>query len=295
MKVSVIINVHSGTQFSQFRAAAESVLGQDYEDIEFIIVVSDAPQMLSRIQNEYGDLPDTKIVSLDEDNGLSPARNAGARAASGDIVVFTDDDVIADSSWISELIEVYEEHDPVGVGGHVNPIWPDAKPWYLPAEFYWLVGVTHRNFVSEQKPQPVRNTFGCNISFEREAFLSVNGFREDLGKNQKNPLQGEEAELCNRIQGEFWYTPDAMIHHKVDREQLAISYLLKRSFWQGYSKAALRKQTSDESLFLTELFLTSIPQRLLKPSIKNLGQAMVLLVLTLLVGIGFSYGIVDKK
>ena len=227
---------------------------------------------------------------MEVDEGLSTARNEGAEVATGDIVVFTDDDVVADPGWVEALIEIYEREDPAGVGGNVKPIWPNGSPWYLPSEFNWLVGVMYDHFVDEQRPQPVRNTFGCNISFNREAFLEAGGFRVDLGKNQEKPLQGEEAECCERIDGEFWYTPDALVEHRVDPGQLTLQYLFRRAFWQGFSKAALTEDTDSESSYLKYLLFRSIPRRLTQPSLRNLGQIPMVLVLTSLVGLGFVYG-----
>jgi glycosyltransferase involved in cell wall biosynthesis len=290
MKTSVVINVHAGTHLEGFVAAADSVLRQDHDPIELVVVVSDAPELRDDIAAKYGDDPETRIVALDDDDGLSAARNAGAEAATGDVVVFTDDDVVAEPTWLSELVAVYETHDPAGVGGHVVPSWPGDEPWYLPGEFYWLVGVMHDNFVPEPEAQPVRNTFGCNISFTREAFLDAGGFREDLGKNQQNPLQGEEAELCERIEGAFWYTPDAVVRHSVDEGQLSPRYLLRRAFWQGYSKAALADDMGSESSFLSDLITDGLPRRLARPTRTNLGEVGMILVLTTAVGLGFAYG-----
>lgn len=290
MLPSVVVNVHAGTEFEQFVAAADSILAQEGVELEFVVVVSDAPELRERIAEKYGQRDQSQIIALDEDNGLSVARNAGAEAATGDVVVFTDDDIVARPEWLTALVRIYEKHDPVGVGGRVLPSWPgDRSPWYLPAEFYWLVGVTHDNFVDEQVPQPVRNTFGCNISFNREQFLAAGGFREDLGKNQQNPLQGEEAEFCERLDGAFWYTPDAVVEHSVDPGQLSVRYLLDRAFWQGYSKAALAEETSNESSFLRHLFLEGIPRRLLRPTPRQLGAALMAIVLTGAVGLGFLY------
>ena len=290
MDPSVVVNIHGGTDIKQFEAAADSILGQSYESFELVIVVSDAPRLCEVIERRYGDIPNVQTVSLDKDDGLSAARNTGAAAATGDIVVFTDDDVVAEPDWLAELIGTYEQYEPAGVGGHVVPIWPDEKPWYFPNEFFWLVGVMHDNFVETQEPQPVRNTFGCNISFDREAFLAAGGFREDLGKNQDNPLQGEEAELCERLNGKFWYTPDALVHHRVDGGQLSVRYLFRRAFWQGYSKAALAEDMSGESTFFRHLWTESIPRRLANPSRECLGETAMIFALTGLVGLGFLYG-----
>lgn len=290
MRVSVIVNVHGGTDLDQFYAAADSVLTQSYDNMEFLVVAADAPEALTAIEDRYGDGSILRTVTLNEDEGLSTARNAGAEAATGDIVVFTDDDVIAEPDWLSELVAIYETHDPVGVGGRVIPIWPEGKPRYLPNEFFWLVGAMHDNFVDEHVPQPVRNAFGCNISFDRAAFLEAGGFREDLGKNQDRPLQGEEAELCERIDDEFWYAPDALVRHRVDPGQLSARYLFRRAFWQGYSKAALAEDTSSETSFLGNLLTDSIPRRISHPSPEGLGEVIAILLLTGSVGLGFLYG-----
>jgi GT2 family glycosyltransferase len=290
MEPSVVVNIHSGTDLRQFSAAAESILAQDAPSFEFVIVVSDAPVIERHVTEHYGEHPVTTIVSLETDEGLSTARNAGAKAASGDIVVFTDEDVLAEPDWLSELVAVYARRNPIGVGGNVLPQWPTSKPWYFPEEFFWLVGVTHPNFVKRDEPQRVRNTFGCNISFRRASFLDAGGFREDLGKNQTNPLQGEEAELCERLDDEFWYTPDAVVHHRVDKNQLTVWYLLTRSFWQGYSKAALAKDMSGESSFLKEIMFDALPRRFRRPSREHLGEAAAICLFTVTVGLGYSYG-----
>lgn len=295
MKVSVVVNAHAGTSFQEFCGAADSILAQDYDDFEMITVIADAPKIYEQLTDQYGDHDRTRFVWLEEDTGLSVARNAGAEASNADIVVFTDDDVVAEPDWLTELVAIYERYEATGVGGHVVPIWPDKKPWNFPNEFFWLVGVMHDNFVEKQKPQPVRNTFGCNISFDREAFLDAGGFREDLGKNQKYPLQGEEAELCERLDGKFWYTPDAIVHHRVNVDQLSVRYLFRRAFWQGYSKAALADDMSGESSFFRHLCAESIPRRLANPSKGHLGEIAMILSLTGLVGIGFLYGKFSAK
>ncbi len=290
MKASVVLNVHQGTDFDGFCEATDSVLGQEYDDMEVVVVVSDAPSLEAEIAESYGRLENVRIVALEDDDGLSTARNYGAEVSEGDIVVFTDDDVIAEPDWLSHIVQTYEAHEPDGVGGRAVPIWPAGNSGYLPDEFYWLVGVMHDNFVDVAEPQPVRNTFGCNISFDRDVFIKKGGFREDLGKNTDKPLQGEEAEFCERLDGEFWYTPHATVRHKVDTHQLSTEYLLKRAFWQGYSKAELADDMSDESSFLQDLLCDSIPRRLKRPTTRNLGEVAMLLLLTGAVGSGFLYG-----
>ena len=53
----------------------------------------------------------------DEDGGLNAARNAGIRAASGDLVAFTDDDCEPAPTWLRELIEPMRDPTVDGVAG----------------------------------------------------------------------------------------------------------------------------------------------------------------------------------
>ena len=50
--------------------------------------------------------------------GLSSARNSGIRAATGEVVAFTDDDCRADEDWLYYLVNDLERGDFAGIGGH---------------------------------------------------------------------------------------------------------------------------------------------------------------------------------
>jgi glycosyltransferase involved in cell wall biosynthesis len=242
------------------------------------------------------------VHCLDENVGLLEARNAGAEVATGDVVAFLDDDAIAAEDWVAELVTVYEARDVPAVGGKMTPAWVAGKPTTLPAEFYWLVGVTHEGFADG--PGEVRNTFGSNISFRRSVFLNLGGFDANIGgrKGDAN-LQGGETELCARMQAAYghgvYYTPDARVAHKVFAYRTSLPWLLDRAFWQGYSKRAMAvlvaESTGAESAFLGHLFRSSIPRRirslLASPSVPKLLQFVMLFVFTAAVGLGYAYGV----
>lgn len=54
MQVSVVVNVHQGMDFNQFRDTSASILEQTYDNIEFIVVVSDVPDLASGIKDFCG-------------------------------------------------------------------------------------------------------------------------------------------------------------------------------------------------------------------------------------------------
>ena len=74
--------------------------------------------------------------------GISHARNRGIREAKGEIIAFTDDDVIVDKHWIQNIDKAFKEHDDVAcVGGKILPIWEVPKPKWLKPNLYDLFSI----------------------------------------------------------------------------------------------------------------------------------------------------------
>ncbi|MGQ4554915.1 glucosyl-dolichyl phosphate glucuronosyltransferase [Halobellus sp. GM3] len=306
MKVSVVICTYTLDSYEHFEEAVESVVNQTYDNVEIVLVSDGNEAAFERLRNDYGDLEDVVVTMTDENVGISAARNHGIEYASGDIVAQIDDDAIADPEWIEELVGVYEDTDAIAVGGKMTAAWVAGKPSFLPEEFYWLIGVTHRGFA--EPGEEVRNTFGSNISFRREVIEELGGFDPHVGRKGDAEIQAHESELGTRLRREFGrgviYNPDAKVAHKVFDYRTDPAWLAKRAFWQGYSKRALETLISDaesgeESDFLRYLLLESVPDRLRRlfrdPSRARVSQLVWLLLLTGLVGFGYLYGIVKWR
>ncbi|MBX0294012.1 glucosyl-dolichyl phosphate glucuronosyltransferase [Haloarcula nitratireducens] len=310
MRVSVVLCTHTIERYDDCRAAAESVLSQTHENVELVLVSDGSEAVADRFETDFGDREGVIVHCNDENVGLLESRNNGAELATGEVVAFIDDDAVAAEDWIERLVAGYQrddaDEDVLAVGGRMVPAWVAGKPAFLPDEFYWLVGVTHRGFGPDGDPEKageVRNTFGSNISFRRDAFLELGGFEDDIGgrTGEKN-LQGGETELCARLQREYdsgvYYVPDALVAHKVFDYRTDPGWLVDRAFWQGYSKRGMEvfvpESTGDESDFLGDLLFTFVPDRLRgivrSPSVSAVLQLVFLFVLTGAVGVGYLYG-----
>jgi glycosyltransferase involved in cell wall biosynthesis len=311
MRVSVVVCTYDPAVFDSFRDVADDVLDQTYSPVELVIVVDGRPDLADRVRAAYGDRENVVVHENDANRGLLESRNAGAELASGDVVAFTDDDVRIDPDWVAELVAAYERTDALAVGGRMTPEWIAGRPAFLPAEFFWLVGVTHRGFGpdgDETAAGEVRNTFGSNISFDRGVFLELGGFDPSIGgrKGDAN-LQGGETELCARLAREYgqgvYYTPDARVAHKVFAYRTRPGWLADRAFWQGYSKRAMESlipdSTGEESAFLGRLLTEFLPRRLWnllrEPSRDRAAQLVALVAFTGLVGLGYCYGAVKWR
>jgi glycosyltransferase involved in cell wall biosynthesis len=314
MRVSVVLCTHTLDRYEHLWEAARSVQRGTYEDWELVLVSDGNAEVADRMRADFAaerEAGDCVVHGIDENRGLLGARNEGAQAANGDVVAFLDDDAIADDRWLELLVDRYETRDCRAVGGRMVPAWvaDDGKPAFLPAEFYWLVGVTHRGFgpgggwEGWTTEGEVRNTMGSNISFRAETFTALDGFETDIGgRKADNHLQGGEAELCARLLSEFdegvWYVPEAEVAHRVFDYRTEPRWLLERAFWQGYSKRGMEhfvpESAGEEDAFLGDLLTRFVPQRLRslvrRPSAEKLSQLLFLGLFTVAVGLGYGYG-----
>ena len=108
MKVSIITSCYN--REATIRGAIESVLEQDYPDIEYIVVDGASKDNSLAVINEYKNGIDT-IIS-EPDKGMYEAINKGIRAATGDIIgLIHSDDFLFSSHTISDIVKTFEEQD----------------------------------------------------------------------------------------------------------------------------------------------------------------------------------------
>ena len=307
MRVSVVLCTHTMDRYDALAEAAGSVLDQTHDDVELVLVSDGDRTVHGRMVADFGDHPDARTHLMDENVGLLRARNAGAEVATGEVVAFIDDDAVADGRWVERLVEAYGERDRIAVGGKMTPAWVAGRPSFLPEEFYWIVGVTHRGFGpggDAERAGEVRNTLGSNISFRRAVFLDLGGFEADIGgRKGDNHLQGGETELCARLREEYdegvWYVPDAEVAHKVYGYRTDPRWLAERAFWQGYSKRGMERfvpeSAGEEGEFLGRLLFEYVPARLSRlarrPTREGTEQLVAVALFTALVGFGYLYGV----
>ncbi|MGO4891631.1 glycosyltransferase family 2 protein [Flavobacterium sp. W21_SRS_FM6] len=106
MKVSIITVCFNSS--ATIRDTIESVLAQDYQDIEYIVVDGGSKDSTMDIVNEYRDQIAT-IVS-EPDKGIYDAMNKGIRLASGDVVgILNSDDFYTSNESVSQIVSGFDE------------------------------------------------------------------------------------------------------------------------------------------------------------------------------------------
>jgi GT2 family glycosyltransferase len=299
MRVSVVVPTYSLDRYSDFCDCMDALLAQTYDDVEIVVIVDGNKAVYKRASEDY-DSEESVVSYLSHDDAGPLSRgNMGVIQSSGEIVALTDDDAVPEEDWIEQLVDAYKRHDAIAVGGRMTANWIAGKAEYIPEEFYFLIGVTHRGFPTEERE--VRNTFGANLSFKREAFMKLGGIK--LGGIDPSSVQGRETEFCSRLGRTYErgviYTPDAIVSHKIYEYRTEPKWLIERALWQGYSKRAMEtlvpESSNEESKQLRRLLLNYIPRRvwnlLMSPSKTRAAQLVTLLVLLMATGVGYLYGI----
>ena len=165
-----------------------------------------------------------------ENKGLSFARNVGAHASGGDVIVYTDSDCMADPDWLYYLMGTLLSGDYAGVGG--PNISPPAENWVQACVSAAPGGPNHvllTDVVAEHIP-------GCNMAFHRWAFDQVGGFDPEYRK------AGDDVDFCWRLQqsgGVIAFSPAAIVWHY---RRFTLQAFRKQQQGYGEAESMLRFQ-----------------------------------------------------
>ncbi len=239
--ISVIICAYTEERWDDLVAAVESVQKQTLPPGEIIVVIDHNPDLLERVRKHMSGVV---VVENREACGLSGARNSGIAVAKSAIVAFLDDDATATPGWLMFLSEGFTDPQVLGIGGPVTALWLGNEPAWFPEEFHWVIGCTYRGM--PQTVKAIRNPIGANMSFRRQVFDAVGGFRSGIGRVSTQPLGCEETELCIRAQqrwpqGTFLYQPQAEVFHRVPDNRVCWGYFCARCYAEGLSKAVVTR------------------------------------------------------
>jgi len=153
-------------------------------------------------------LPGVRYHRIAE-RGLPNARNVGIALATGDAVLFLDDDEIPDRDLVRFHRDAYADPAVSGVGGRVVGGYDAARS--AVGEFHPVGGKVVRNFGSEARGD-VEHLPGGNMSFRREVFRKVGGFDRAFG----GAAIGEETDFCLRARRAGFrlvFEPRASVEH----------------------------------------------------------------------------------
>ena len=180
--------------------------------------------------------------------GKNAALNTGLRHIEGDLVVFTDDDVLPDKGWLNELESAAAEHSLYSIfGGPIFPHWetPPAE-WILS----WVPLAPTYAISDNQDEGPIDNhlVYGPNMAVRSSIFQNGYKFNEHIGPNRKNYAQGSETELLLRLGRagfKAWHCRKAIVRHMIRSHQMEKNWVLKRAIRFGRGQYRLGSEYAE--------------------------------------------------
>jgi glucosyl-dolichyl phosphate glucuronosyltransferase len=249
--ISIVVTSYSIRQIKDIQDLLDSIKTQAYPEIETLFVVERSRELFSILKEKENDFPGLKVIFNDTVPGMAASRNIGAKASTGEIVAFVDDDAVLTDQWAQETARAYDNDKRIiGLTGPILPLWEDPAMAWFPREFYWLFSCTYYDWV---EPREVRNGYGTNISFRKEVFDRGLFFTTGLGsvgskkgdEFKKQKTTAEETELSLKIRAitgkGIEYNPEIIVYHKVYRFRFTAKYIWKRAYIEGNTKMMIRK------------------------------------------------------
>lgn len=218
-RVSVIIPVFDGAAVlpAQLRALASQTYGGSFE---VIVADNGSADATAAVARELGRLFTAfRLVEASQVRGPSHARNAGARHARGELLLFCDADDVVGPRWVESMVAAASHSDAfAGVGVETSDpethVWTDAP----------LEPVTRFRFLPWHR--------SSNLGFRREAFETIGGFDETR-------RVGEDVDICWRVQlagYRFSFVSEAQVAY---RERGSLAAAVARQFRFGRAAPGL--------------------------------------------------------
>ncbi|MBI5380303.1 MAG: glycosyltransferase [Opitutae bacterium] len=196
--------------------------------------------------------------------GLEHARNRAIAEARGEIILFGDDDILVESTWLTEILAPFDADTAQRIGalgGEVIPVFPDGLPpwvaeWHSPLRFRTDAGPL----------TPQQSPMGANLAFRRAVFAQVGVFAIGLGRNGKNLFAGDETEMLRRVRAaglEIWFAPAAAVRHQMPASRTTFRYACRHGFDSARSRVIERVGLHHSTGYLATRLVANVLKLLL--------------------------------
>lgn len=245
MRVSIVICTHN--RANDLRATLESLGNVEVPadcDAELVVVDNGSTDQTAQVVR-HATLPQLKVTYLFEQwPNKSNALNQGIRAASGNILLLTDDDVRFPSHWLERMCRPIALNEADATGGGIRIAPHLRRRWMLEAFPCFCAALE----TTEGLEMPV--LFGANMAFSRRILEKVPGFDVELGPGALGNCEDSLFVMQIRAAGyRLQMVHDASVEHFFDPARLQSKSIIKAARNLGRSEAYVHYRWKRGSLF----------------------------------------------
>jgi succinoglycan biosynthesis protein ExoM len=198
----------------------------DWVELEIIIVDNDPNKTAKPIIQKFKESQRIRFRYFTQNvKNISLTRNLSVEKASGDYILFIDDDEVASEKWVYYLLKTICQFN---VDGAIGPVFPEFNPmtpkWMKRRELFYL---------------PVAGTGQKAMMY----YTSNCIFRANVLKEIEAPFDprygitgGEDTHLFDRLEQQgarFVYCKEALVTEYLPPDRTSVSYLFKRALKGG--------------------------------------------------------------
>ena len=202
---------------------------------ELIVVDNGSADRTEHVIEDFKDkLPIRRVVETTP--GLSNARNAGVSAASGEYILWTDDDVIVDAGWLSAWCKAFRKRPGDAVfGGRTRPLYEEPRQaWFEANEKHLEALLAIRDRPDWDVITKSRTPYGLNYAL-RGIEQRQHPYDPTLGVAPGRRRGGEEAAVVNAILangGTGSWAWEAVAFHVIPIERQTEDYI--RTYYKAH-------------------------------------------------------------
>ena len=190
----------------------------------------------------------------EKEQGASFARNTGALLAKGEFLCFMDDDAIAKSDYLAQILAFFKTHpDAGGLGGRIIPRYIPEEPKWMSHFVSSLVG----NFDYSKEVcvfSPNKYPLESNMIIRKSDFDQVKGFNTALpGVKGTLRIGGEGKEFFLKLKAigrTIYYHPEVIVDHVVETQKLTPEYMYRVASGIGRGERVRTLEISKASYWL---------------------------------------------
>jgi GT2 family glycosyltransferase len=220
--VSVIIPTFNGSK--RLPQCLKALAAQDFSGKIEVVVVDDGSTDGTNqlVENEFPNV----LLMTQQNQGPAVARNKGARKAQGDIILFTDDDCVPESNWITQMVLPFtKDNKIVGVKGAYKTRQKPIVARFVQLEYE----DKYRKLARHRDNIDFIDTYSAG--YQRSVFVESGGY-----DTQFRVACAEDVELSYRLSNaglKMVFNPDAIVFHThPDRLRAYIAKKYKFAYWR---------------------------------------------------------------